>query len=240
MSVQVMAEIWKYSKAGGSALLVLLAIGDHTNGTGIAWPGIKHLAEKTKLSERQVRRVLRILEQTGELEIIRDRRYHRYRINLNHDILSTVDNMSGINGGNEYIQNSEGDIQGGVEDIQGPIEDTQGPIPDTDVHLIINNQKEIINETIKESTTKLISKTPAEDIWEKLLIALERERKNIFLELQFFNDILLDGDQLTIFVPNEFQRDYLNDRLAKTLSRFVVGIANRSFRIIFDIRGLNA
>src|SRR4030066_296251 len=113
MSIQKMAEVWKYSQNAGSLLLVELAIADHINGAGIAWPSIKHLAKKTKLSERQIQRVIKKLEQTGQV----------------NDIAMAVKSLT------------------------------------------INKT---IDETIKEpANTFLISKTPAEDIWEKLLKALK-------------------------------------------------------------------
>lgn len=227
-----MAETWKYSKHGGSALLVLLAVGDHTNGTGLAWPGIKLLAEKTKLSERQVRRVLKILENSGELEILRDRRYHRYRINLNHDNMSTVDKMSDIDG-------EIADIQGEVEDIQEPIVDTQGTNSGHGyVPLIINNHKETINGIIKESDKNQIfsQKEPALEIWEKLLNTVKHEKSNVLNELSSYHDVSLNDDTLTVWATDPGQAAYLNDRTAKTLERMLVGIVARSIHVKFSIK----
>lgn len=68
MSIKVMSEVWEHSKATSGALLVLLAIADNANEQGIAWPSLMTLARKSRLSERQVRRQLRQLEESGELE----------------------------------------------------------------------------------------------------------------------------------------------------------------------------
>ena len=66
MSIKVMEWVWTNSLAKGSALLLLLAIADHANadGTG-AWPSLESLSNKTRLSERSVRYILRDLEGLG-------------------------------------------------------------------------------------------------------------------------------------------------------------------------------
>lgn len=73
MSVYVSRDVWEYSKAKGSELLVLLAIADNANGeTGIAWPSVGYIAKKTRLSERQVIRQIARLEEIGELSVKRN------------------------------------------------------------------------------------------------------------------------------------------------------------------------
>jgi helix-turn-helix protein len=72
LSVWTTARVWKDSRHGGSALLVLLAIADyaHEDGSG-AFPSLKTLAKKTRLSVRQVRRVINeTLVPSGELTVI--------------------------------------------------------------------------------------------------------------------------------------------------------------------------
>lgn len=70
MSVTAQSHVWKYSRAKGSALLVLLAIADyaHDDGTN-AWPKLDALAEKTRMTERSMRTILGELVATGELRI---------------------------------------------------------------------------------------------------------------------------------------------------------------------------
>jgi len=68
MSIKVMSWVWENSQAGGTDLLVLLAIADHASDDGgNAWPSMDLLARKTRVSERTVRRSLRELESLGEL-----------------------------------------------------------------------------------------------------------------------------------------------------------------------------
>jgi len=65
-----MAAVWDYAQAKGGERLLLLAIADNAkdDGTG-AWPSLTRLCAKTKFSERNVRYLLRKLEEAGELVI---------------------------------------------------------------------------------------------------------------------------------------------------------------------------
>lgn len=67
MSVLVMNDIWRHSKEKGSRLLLLLAIADNANDAGVAWPSISTLAQKTRMSERQVQRMVQGLVADGAL-----------------------------------------------------------------------------------------------------------------------------------------------------------------------------
>lgn len=69
MSIRVMSQVWEHSRQQGSALLVLLAIADFADDDGWAYPSIERLAEKARMSTRNVRYVLRDLEASGELMI---------------------------------------------------------------------------------------------------------------------------------------------------------------------------
>ena len=68
MSVAMMTRVWELSLATEGCLLVLLAIADFADDQGRAWPSVRTLAKKARLSERQTRYVLRKLEQSGELK----------------------------------------------------------------------------------------------------------------------------------------------------------------------------
>lgn len=65
-----MNRVWECSKQKGTPLLLMLAIADNANHEGIAFPGIPYLARKTRMSERQVQRVLQDLDESGELAVI--------------------------------------------------------------------------------------------------------------------------------------------------------------------------
>lgn len=71
MSIKYMTAIWSNSKQTGTRLLILLAIADHANDEGIAWPGMKSLAHKARLKSRiSVLRAIQSICADGELEII--------------------------------------------------------------------------------------------------------------------------------------------------------------------------
>ena len=70
MSIKVSNEVWRGSRHKSGNLLVMLAIADHADDEGKAWPGIPLLARKTRLSERHTRRCLNELLMSGELEIL--------------------------------------------------------------------------------------------------------------------------------------------------------------------------
>lgn len=71
MSMEIMTRVWDHSKQKGTPLLLLLAIADNANHNGVAFPGIPYLARKTRMSERQVQRVLQDLDESGELAVVR-------------------------------------------------------------------------------------------------------------------------------------------------------------------------
>ena len=85
MSIKIMTRVWDNSKSKGSALLLLLALADYASEAGYCWPGITTLAGKTRLSERQVMRLIRQLEEAGELVCVREhRKPNRYWITVKY------------------------------------------------------------------------------------------------------------------------------------------------------------
>lgn len=86
MSVKCMAAVWDHATAKGGERLLLLAIADYARDDGGgAWPSLQRLADKTLFSERNVRYLLRKLEESGELAIHQGAGPHganRYTITL--------------------------------------------------------------------------------------------------------------------------------------------------------------
>lgn len=73
MSIKAMTLVWERSRAKGSELLVLLAIADYAQDDGReAFPTMRTLAEKSRMTERGVREIIRRLEAAGELEVERN------------------------------------------------------------------------------------------------------------------------------------------------------------------------
>jgi hypothetical protein len=73
MSIKVATQVWQGSGHKSGNLLVLLALADHADDQGKAWPGIPLLARKARLSERHARRCLNQLIASGEVEILPNR-----------------------------------------------------------------------------------------------------------------------------------------------------------------------
>lgn len=70
MSIRTSDDVWKFSQAKGSDLLVLLAIADNADEeTREAYPSLAHIAKKTRLSARAVNYCLARLMELGELQI---------------------------------------------------------------------------------------------------------------------------------------------------------------------------
>lgn len=64
-----MTSVWRHSKQKGSALLLLLSLADYADERGISYPSIGALARKTRMTERNVQKLLRQLETDGDLVI---------------------------------------------------------------------------------------------------------------------------------------------------------------------------
>lgn len=69
MSIYVQSKLWEHSTQKGSSLLLLLAIADHADDNGRAYPSIDRLASKTRLSRRQVQALSSDLQNSGDLVV---------------------------------------------------------------------------------------------------------------------------------------------------------------------------
>lgn len=69
MSIQTMSRVWEHSNLGSTQLLLLLAIADFSNDEGVAWPSVRTLARKIRMSERNTHYLLTKIIKTGELAI---------------------------------------------------------------------------------------------------------------------------------------------------------------------------
>lgn len=67
MSVKLMNRVWKHSQARGTARLVLLAIADHCNTAGVAWPSLTRLASYVNVNRRNTINAINQLVKMGEL-----------------------------------------------------------------------------------------------------------------------------------------------------------------------------
>jgi uncharacterized phage protein (TIGR02220 family) len=69
MSIDVMSYIWKHSPSKGSELLLLLALADCAGLDGTAHPAVKHLAQKCRMTERNVQLLFKSLVTSKQLSI---------------------------------------------------------------------------------------------------------------------------------------------------------------------------
>lgn len=88
MSMEVMINVLYHSKASATDKVVLLGIANH-HGDGGAWPSLETLGRYANVSERQVSRSIKTLEELGELSIDHNRglnvgrnKTNRYWINV--------------------------------------------------------------------------------------------------------------------------------------------------------------
>lgn len=123
MSVKIMSKIWETSKESGGNLLVLLALADWSDERGISWYSIKNIGIKSRLSERQVQRVLAHLVEINAVQIVRQSNgfpgsTNVYRV-LTGDILSEMGDISGklpmtfesLTGDAHVVRDSKKDIK---------------------------------------------------------------------------------------------------------------------------------
>jgi hypothetical protein len=69
MSIAIMTHVWERSQHKGSELLLLLAIADNANDQGIAYPSLRTLARKIRMSRRNVIFLVKRLVASGELRV---------------------------------------------------------------------------------------------------------------------------------------------------------------------------
>lgn len=71
MSVRVIQSILNHSQSEGGARLVMIALADRADDTGLCWPSVMDIARRSRLSRGQVFRHLKSLEEMGELKRVK-------------------------------------------------------------------------------------------------------------------------------------------------------------------------
>jgi hypothetical protein len=69
MSIKVMSHVWEHCRQKGSKKLMMLAIADHADDFGVAFPGVDRLAHKCEMTERNAQAILATLESGGEIKV---------------------------------------------------------------------------------------------------------------------------------------------------------------------------
>jgi hypothetical protein len=89
MSHQAQTHVLNNSRQKGSHLLVLLIIANHAHGDGTnAYPSATTLAFESRLSPRQVKRIIADLEASGELFVNRSTGHHVHNMSINMGIIN--------------------------------------------------------------------------------------------------------------------------------------------------------
>lgn len=69
MSVKMLTRVWEHSAHSGTGLLMMLAIADFADDDGNAYPAVGTLADKCRMTSRNVNHILAQLRESGELEV---------------------------------------------------------------------------------------------------------------------------------------------------------------------------
>lgn len=83
MSIRIMSWVWDSGPADQAQTMVLLAIADFCDDSGMCWPSVASIAQKARMSERNARRIIRALQDAGWLDIEEQRgrnQTNRYRV----------------------------------------------------------------------------------------------------------------------------------------------------------------
>lgn len=122
MSIRIMTEVWADAPVKGSTLLVALALADCANDDHRqAWPGIENLAQKARVSPRQVKYCIAELAEKNIIEI--QKNCSPQRTNL-----YTITDVSGwLEGANSALSNGKGAMQrNGAEGANSASEGAMG------------------------------------------------------------------------------------------------------------------
>jgi hypothetical protein len=72
MSIEVMTAVWDYSTAYGGDLVMMLSIANYADINGRAYPSIRTLAQRGRMTERNAQYCIQKLERLGELKVERN------------------------------------------------------------------------------------------------------------------------------------------------------------------------
>ena len=165
-----MSRVWEHSKAEEGARLVMLALADFSNDDGECWPSIPQLAKKSRLSDRQVQRILRSLEIAGEIEVEHSsggrHKRSRYWITVQETMTSAIGNYD----------------NGDIGDTNGDIGDTETVTPVSPVVPKTVNTNRHLDPSDKR--TRRVESWGAYQNQEGLALALVQECADVFSEEQ--------------------------------------------------------
>lgn len=128
MSIKLMSAVWDIPdpELNGARLLTLLCLADHAGDDGLrCYPSVPRLAERSKVSERQVTRVLRWLEAKDYIRIIAKGEGRgnvtQYYLWLKGDVLS----LNTRKGDKVSSYSHQKAVKGDTSDVKGDICDIE-------------------------------------------------------------------------------------------------------------------
>lgn len=123
MSVKLTARVWALDdkELKDARLLTLLALADYANDLSLAWPSIPTLAQRTRISERQVQRAIQWLTSQSYIEIAAKGNGRgnvtTYKVSLKGVIMSPFSDKKGD------TASPIGDVKGDITNVKGDIGD---------------------------------------------------------------------------------------------------------------------
>jgi len=89
MSIKVMSAVWEGSPYDGGKLLLHLALADRADDEGVCWPSIPTLAKKIRVSDRHVQRMMREMEDDGQLvTVLGGHEYTNSNVKTNYFVIT--------------------------------------------------------------------------------------------------------------------------------------------------------
>jgi hypothetical protein len=221
MSVKAMGLVWdlqcpkQYDDIAfkPSHKYVLIAYADHAdhNGKNI-YPAIGTIANKTGLDERTVQRLTSDLEKVGLL----------------------IDDGQGPRGTNRWSlpYNQGGDKLTPLSFRQGDkSQESLGDIPSGDIP-----SGDKLTPELNKPEPNNINDSPVERLFSRVLETLKPDLKgNSYVFLSSASPVSFEDNVLTLAVADESTREWLADRLSKTIDRLLPGMVKHEAEVRFVV-----
>jgi hypothetical protein len=263
MSIKIMNRVWQQSHQKGSALLLMLAIADNCDDSGIGWPGVPYLSRKTRMSERQTQRLVQTLDATDELAVVWSGgrgKSHLYYITSGLDPaqvqaikeLVTKKNAESSEGLARILK-GKADEDGKGDNLTPPQEGTNGDnlTPPVEIKGDILTPENggkgdifgIKGDTAMspEPLTSLTINTQEEEgtqlraAWESVAdqLRFDMPQANFNRYVAPLKILSFSGGVLCLAAPDETRAGWARDRIGKQVSRLLTGIVGQETRVEF-------
>lgn len=238
MSIHCTKRIWDHATQGGPALLLLLALADYADADGFAFPGQHSLAAKVRLSVRHTRRLLAALRANGHLLILdRPGRSSLYVILTGtdrHSLAAALDRARSF--GADVPASTLSDTLDRLPDRhpQPPAASpapsgTCAATPDTTMSPPSPDNLSATSDNLSPTPDTVMSSDPSLSLmdpslvgkWERTLALLQLQMTKATFDqnLRGSRVVAADGERLTIQLRNRYALGWVQNRLARVVSR---------------------